>query len=67
MHGTSNLLSYNEELMSRPKGGRSVQLRGTAFESERLQHFPYMDLFSSGAECCFHSQSTTLGIPVFTL
>ena len=35
--------------MSHPKGGRSVQLRGTAFESERSQHFPYMDLFSSGA------------------
>ena len=31
--------------MSRPKGGRSVQLRGrgTAFESERSRHFPYMD------------------------
>ena len=27
--------------MSRPKGGRSVQLRGTAFESERSRHFPY--------------------------
>ena len=23
--------------------GRSVQLRGTAFESERLRHFPFMD------------------------
>ena len=40
---------YYQELMSRPKGGRSVQLRGTAFESERSRHFPYMDLFSSGA------------------
>ena len=39
----------NQELMSRPKGRRSVQLRGTAFESERSRHFPYMDLFSSGA------------------
>ena len=29
--------------------GRSVQLRGTAFESERLRHFPFMDIFSSGA------------------
>ena len=38
-----------QELMSRPKGGRSVQLRGTAFESERSRHFPYMDIFSSGA------------------
>ena len=38
-----------QELISRPKGGRSVQLRGTAFESERSRHFPYMDLFSSGA------------------
>ena len=27
-----------QELMSRPKGGRSVQLRGTAFESERSRH-----------------------------
>ena len=41
--------NYNQEFMSRPKGGRSVQLRGTAFESERSRHFPYMDLFSSGA------------------
>ena len=49
--------------MSRPKGGRSVQLLGTAFESERSRHFPYMDLFSS--KCCFHNQSTTgtLGAP----
>ena len=29
--------------------GRSVQLRGTAFESEQLEHLPYMDLSSSGA------------------
>ena len=29
--------------------GRSVQLRGTAFESELLRHFPFMDIFSSGA------------------
>ena len=35
--------------MSRPMGGRSVQLRGAAFESKRSRHFPYMDLFSSGA------------------
>ena len=41
--------TLHQELMSRPKGGRSVQLRGTAFESERSRHFPYMDLFSSGA------------------
>ena len=27
---------YYQELMSRPKGGRSVQLRGTAFESEHV-------------------------------
>ena len=48
--------------MSRPKGGRSVQLRGTAFESERSRHFPYMDLFCQvGRKCCFHSQSAMLG------
>ena len=29
--------------------GRSVQLCGTAFESEQLEHLPYMDLSSSGA------------------
>ena len=29
--------------------GKSVQLCGTAFESERLRHFPFMDIFSSGA------------------
>ena len=29
--------------------GRSVQLHGTAFESEQLRHFPFMDIFSSGA------------------
>ena len=29
--------------------GRSVQLRGTAFESDQLEHLPYMDLSSSGA------------------
>ena len=39
----------HQELMSRPKEGRSVQLRGTAFKSEGSRHFPYMDLFSSGA------------------
>ena len=31
------------------KGGRSIQLRTIAFESEQSRHFPYMDLFSSGA------------------
>ena len=41
----------HQELMSLPKEGRSVQLRGTAFEFERLRHFPYMDLFSSGVKC----------------
>ena len=37
---------------------------GTAFESERLRHFPYMDTFSSGEypvrlrrKCCFHSHA----------
>ena len=40
---------YYQVRMSRPKGRRSVQLRGMAFESERSRHFPYMDLFSSGA------------------
>ena len=39
--------------MSGPKGGRSVQLRETAFESERLRHFPYMDLNSSAPEVLF--------------
>ena len=29
--------------------GRSVQLRGTEFESEQLEHLPYMDLSPSGA------------------
>ena len=33
--------------------GMSVQLRGTAFESERLRHFPFMDIFSSGAKMLF--------------
>ena len=28
--------------MSRPKGGRSVQLRGTAFESERWRQFGFI-------------------------
>ena len=40
---------YYQELMTCPEGGRSVQLRGTAIESEWSRHFPYMDLFSSGA------------------
>ena len=47
---------YYQEHMSRPKGGRSVQLRETtetAFESERLRHFPYMDLNSSAPEVLF--------------
>ena len=44
---------FYQEHMSHPKGGRSVQLRETAFESERLQHFPYMDLNSSAPEVLF--------------
>ena len=40
--------------------GRSVQLRGTAFESERLRHFPFMDI---GIKCCFHSQRITPHAP----
>ena len=40
---------YYQERMSCPKGGRSVKLREMhAFESERLLHFPYMDLNLSG-------------------
>ena len=42
--------------------GRSVQLRGTAFESEQLEHLPYMDLSSSGHKCCYHSQCIKAGI-----
>ena len=50
---------------------------GTAFESERLRHFPYMDIFSSGEypvrsrrKCCFHShalRSTFRVCVVYTL
>ena len=42
--------------------GRSVQLRGMAFESEQLEHLPYMDLSSSGDKCCYHSQCVKAGI-----
>ena len=28
---------------------RSLQLRGMAFESERLYHLPYMEISSNGA------------------
>ena len=57
-----NLYMCYQELMSRPKGGRSVQLRGTAFESERSRHFIWT-YSQVGRKCCFHSQSTTLGAP----
>ena len=35
---------YNQEHMR----GRSVQLRGTAFESELSSQLPFMELLSSG-------------------
>ena len=48
-----------QELMSGLKGGRSVQLRGTTFESERSRHFTYMDQehdkTGGGRACNFHS------------
>ena len=44
-------------LLSGAHKGRSVQLCGTAFESDQLEHLPYMDLSSSGGhKCCYHSQ-----------
>ena len=44
------LLIYNRWcLVPGAHKGRSVQLGGTAFESEQLEHLPYMDLSSSGA------------------
>ena len=60
-----NLLSYNEELMSRPKGGRSVQLRGTAFESERLQHFPYWGERERAPSCGLNGRAVTIYIYIY--
>ena len=36
-------------MLSGAHKGRSVQLRRMAFESDQLEHLPYMDLSSSGA------------------
>ena len=51
---------YQVLLSSGAHKGRSV--RGTAFESEQLEHLPYMDLSSSGDKCCYHSQCVKAGI-----
>ena len=41
------LYSSHQELMKDGASNSALYL-GTAFESERLRHFPYMDIFSSG-------------------
>ena len=41
--------STDSMILSGAHKGRSVQLGGMAFESDQLEHLPYMDLSSSGA------------------
>ena len=46
---SGGVVLYYIYVISGAHKGRSVQLRGTAFESDQLEHLPYMDLSSSGA------------------
>ena len=62
-HAQKPTYTRNQELMKEGASNSALQL-GTAFESERLRHFPYMDIFSSGEypvrlrrKCCFHSHA----------